>query len=209
MAIDREFSATRSHAGFKPRVCEDDIPFYECPSCGHVHIGVTDGEPIAWSGSGSTKIAELPFVRTEAPTCTACGVKMEPIPFVEHEDVPEDFELDFQFRGGFNANCVKIKWFAKMGCKLHIDWACVKTFTGFQVKYVHEKKYSPLTFAFADEDAYCYCDSDPCEECMFRCKNGMIGYVHVVGLGLVRMSFDRMLASGSGPSNEGLRRTRK
>lgn len=202
----QEFSPTRTHATWKPRVFDNDLAIYECPTCHQVHIGVTDGSDVTWTGTGRSLVAELPYGRSEAPFCDRCGTRMEPMPLIDVADLPLEFTLDFQFRGGFNSNCVKIKWFSK-NRDLRPQWIAVKTFTGYQVKYVPEKKFSPVTFAFADEDAYCYCDSDPCEECMFRCKFGMCAYVYVKGIGLVRMSFDRMLASGSGSGNDGLRRT--
>lgn len=206
--VEQEFSATRSKASWKPRVTEADLPFFRCPSCGHVFQGITTGAEIELTGEDRVKVVELPYQNMAAPTCAACGTAMELMPFVDVEDLPEDITLDFQFRGGFNANCVKVKWQIKMGAPYKIEWVAIKTFTGTQLKYVTPKKYSPLTFAFADEDAYCYCDSDPCEECMFRRKYGMTSYVYVDGVGLVRMSFDRMRASGAGESDAGFRRAK-
>ncbi len=200
------FSATRSKASWKPRVTEADLPFFRCPNCGHVYQGITSGADIDYSGDGRSKIVELPYQNMEAPFCAACGTPMEVMPLLDVGDLPEDITFDFQFRGGFNANCVKVKWNIKMGAPYKIEWVALKTFTGTQLKYLTPKKYSPLTFAFADEDAYCYCDSDPCEECMFRCKYGMAAYIYVDGLGLVRMGFDRMRASGAGESDAGFRR---
>ena len=207
--VKQEFSATRTHATWKPRVTEADIPLFHCPECGHVYQGITDGSPLTFSGTGRSLVAELPFQNVAAPLCPRCGKPLESIPFIEHDNLPDGIELDFQFRGGFNNNCVKIKWDIRDTARYQLQWVLIKTFTGSQLKYVHEKKYSPLTFAFADEDAYCYCDSDPCEECMFRCKFGMCAYCFIMGLGLVHMPFDRMLASGSGARNEGMRRSKR
>ena len=206
--VEREFSATRSKAAWKPRVTESDVPFFRCPTCGQVYQGVTTGAEIELSGEGTSKVVELPYQNMAAPHCSSCQTDMERIPLVDVEDLPEGVKLDFQFRGGFNANCVKVKWSIKMGLPYTLEWVALKTFTGTQLKYVTPKKYSPLTFAFADEDAYCYCDSDPCEECMFRCKYGMAAYAFLNGIGLVRMGFDRMRASGAGDSDAGLRRTK-
>ena len=205
--VQQEFSATRSRASWKPRVTEEDLPFFACSNCGHIYWGITTGVEIELSGEGRSKVVELPFQNMTAPTCSVCGNNMQQISCIDVEELPEDIKLDFQFRGGFNANCVKVKWSIKTGSNYSLAWVALKTFTGTQLKYVTPGKFSPLTFAFADEDAYCYCDSDPCEECMFRCKYGMVAYVYVNNLGLVRMGFDRMLASGAGSSNEGMRRT--
>ena len=53
-------------------------------------------------------------------------------------------------------------------------------------------------FGFADEDAFAYCDKNPCVECTFRCKRGMEIYAYVENLGLVVMPLDRMIPPGSG-----------
>jgi hypothetical protein len=206
--IKQEFSPTRSRTGWKPRVDESDVPLFRCPACGHVLAGVTDGGMATSEGVGRATTVGFPTAGIELPECGRCGARMEAIPLVAVDDVPEELQLDFQFRGGFNANCVKVKWSAKRGSGYALEWVMVKTFTGTQLKYVTPGKFSPLTFAFADEDAYCYCDSDPCEECMFRCKFGMVAYCFVTNLGLVRMPFDRMLASGAGAGNAGMRRPR-
>lgn len=205
--IKQEFSATRTHTTWKPRVTKANIPVYTCPTCKATYTALTNGEAFTYSGEGRSPVAELPYQSVPAPCCASCHTPLQTLPMIDVEDLPEGIEIDFQFRGGFNNNCVKIKWDIKDKHIYQLEWVLIKTFTGTQLKYVHEKKYSPLTFAFADEDAYCYCDCDPCEECMFRCKFGMCAYCYIKGLGLVRMSFDRMLASGSGSGNQGLRRS--
>ena len=59
------------------------------------------------------------------------------------------------------------------------------------------KKRSPLVFALADEDAYAYCDEDPCLECIFMCKRGFVFLAYVEGFGLVRLPLERAVATGS------------
>ena len=54
----------------------------------------------------------------------------------------------------------------------------------------------------ADEDAFAYCDKDPCVECTFRCKRGMEIYAYVENIGLIVLPLDRMVASGSAGFNE-------
>jgi hypothetical protein len=138
----QEFSPTRTHATWKPRVFDNDLAIFECPSCHQVHIGVTDGSDVEWTGTGRSLVAELPYGRSEAPFCDRCGTRMEPMPMIDVADLPPEFELDFQFRGGFNSNCVKIKWFSK-DRELRPQWMAVKTFTAYQVKYVPRKEVSP------------------------------------------------------------------
>lgn len=80
----------------------------------------------------------------------------------------------YKIIGGFDQNCVQILLPEKLLKSDHhqIEWVCLLTFTGFQFKYVYKNSKNKLLFALADEDAYCYCDSDPCAECRFKCKNG-------------------------------------
>lgn len=61
----------------------------------------------------------------------------------------------------------------------------------------HQKKWPPIVFALADEDAFAYCDKNPCVECTFRCKRGMEIYAYVDNIGLVILPLDRMEAPGS------------
>jgi hypothetical protein len=51
-----------------------------------------------------------------------------------------------------------------------------------------------MVFALADTDAFCYCDEDPCLECVFRCKRGFTVYAYSEGTGLLEMPLDRMTA---------------
>jgi hypothetical protein len=185
----KEFSITRTHATWKPRVDAADLPFFRCNTCGTIMMGVAGSVPSTFSEPGRAPVAEPAYLSVSAPSC--CGHEMEPLPMVAWKDVPESIELDYQFVGGFNNNCLKIKWSidAPDTC---VEWACIKTFTGMQLKYALPKKRSPLLFAFADEDAFCYCDKNPCIECKFRCKAGMVAYVGVSGVGVVRMPLERM-----------------
>lgn len=185
----KEFSITRTHATWKPRVTDNDLPFFRCSTCGTIVIGIAGERPSAFSGTGRSLVAEPAYLGASTPSC--CGHPMEHLPLIAWEDVPDDIELDYRFEGGFNNNCLKIKWFITAP-DAAVEWACIKTFTGMQTKYALPGKRSPLVFAFADEDAFCYCDKNPCIECKFRCKAGMVAYVSVTGLGVVRMPLERM-----------------
>ena len=54
------------------------------------------------------------------------------------------------------------------------------------------KKFPPLVFALAAEDAFAYCNKIPCEECAFRCKSGFELYALIEGVGIVKRSMDRI-----------------
>ena len=51
-----------------------------------------------------------------------------------------------------------------------------------------------MVFGLAGEDAYAYCDKDPCVECTFRCKRGFGLYYYFEELGVVYLPLDRMCA---------------
>ena len=109
-------------------------------------------------------------------------------------ELPPGIVLDYAIVGGYNNNAVKLVWdIDRPGCSL--AWAALKTFTGVQLSYVMPKKRSPLVFALADEDAYAYCDEDPCLECIFMCKRGFVFLAYVEGFGLVPL--ERAGATGS------------
>lgn len=175
---ERTYSITRTRATWKPRVTDDDLPFYRCSSCGRVYQGVTGRRPAVFTGTGRTLVAEPPYARDmqEAPAC--CGQAMERIGFVELDEMPEGVRLDYRILGGYNSNAVECSW-SITDERYSVVWAALKTFTGTQMKYVLPKKRSPLLFAMADEDAYVYCDESPCLECTFMCKRGFVLYVGI------------------------------
>ena len=182
------YSITRTRASFKPRVTECDLPFFESGEA--TLLGVAGGAPAAFSGSGSTAVFEAPYAALNAAIlgdARAAG-------FVDAHDVFDRIELDYRIDGGFNANCIIVTWNEKEDvCRL--EWACLKTFTGMQLKYAMPGKRRRLVFALADEDAFAYCNKEPCEECGFRCKSGFALYAHVHSIGIVRLSLDRISTS--------------
>lgn len=51
-----------------------------------------------------------------------------------------------------------------------IEWLYVRTHTGGQIKFMKEDQAAKALFAMADDDAYMFCQNDPCLECAFACK---------------------------------------
>ena len=99
-------------------------------------------------------------------------------------------ELSYQITGGYNDNAVQVFFDMEEGHEL--EWLYLKTFTGGYMKYIGPGKRSPCVFALADEDAFSYCDEDPCLECTFWCKRGFVVYGYVSKLGLVEMPLDQV-----------------
>ena len=189
-----KFSATRSKTTWKPRVAENDLPLLYCAHCGTYQLGIAGKEPSSYRGTGRSPVLYPPYTHIEKPQC--CCSDLEASPYIDQADTPENIFLDYSFIGGFNNNSLQIKWDIS-DSTFRVDWVLLKTFTGIQLKYVTPNNCSSLIFAFAEEDAFVYCDKDPCEECVFRCKSGFIAYVCIVNYGIVRVPLDRMAVIGS------------
>ena len=80
--------------------------------------------------------------------------------------------------------------------------ATAETFTGMQHKYVTPKKWPPVVFALADEDAFAYCDKNPCVQCTFRCKREFEIYAYVENIGMVVKHLDEWVAPGSASTDD-------
>lgn len=183
---------TRTHATWKPRVIETPLTFLHCKKCGRVFLQEDSGGPIENPGTGRDRISILPLEPPTQPV-TCCGEPMETLPVVEWDDVADRIQLDHETLGGVNSNCLRIHWEVQQE-GYEPRWACIKTFTGHQTKYITPDKNSPLTFALADEDAFGYCHDNPCRECVFRCKNGFELYVYVEKIGICHSDMLRILS---------------
>lgn len=191
-----DFSPTRTHSTWKPRVTSTSVPYFRCAHCGSIYAGVDGAVDITWYNDGERSlIAQPPYATAEFhPEC--CGEAMEHLVPVAAAEVSDKIALDYQILGGMNSNALNVTWSVK-DAECTPRWFALKTFTGVMTKYVMPKKYPPIVFAFADEDAFAYCDKDPCVECTFRCKRGMEIYCYVEKIGLIILPLDRMVASGS------------
>ena len=177
---------------FGPRRCRDtrkplekqcpDVVFYRCPECGALY-------PV----TGGTNREEKEIL--------CCGKKAERLVPGEADSVRDVMDITYQITGGYNDNAVRVSWKMKPYGR-HPEWIYLKTFTGGYLKYVMEGKHSPMVFALADTDAFCYCDEDPCLECVFRCKRGFIIYVYDRQTGLVAVPLDKMNAQWQSGANK-------
>lgn len=186
----QEFSITRTHATFKPRVSEHDIPFYK-DSTENVLAGISGSRSTELTGSGSTEVRHLPYAHLEQKDSKVTFSSAETL---NESELPEGIALDYQITGGFNNNCIIVTWDDDAEKKL--EWVCLKTFTGMQLKYAVPKKRNRIIFALADEDAFTYCNKEPCVECGFRCKSGFVLYALFKGIGIVRKPVERISMLG-------------
>lgn len=195
---DKTFSPTRTKATWKPRVTDADLPFFACGE--DVALGLGGSERTFLTDPGRNPVAELPYAHlgcTEASPDGQPGQQAEgalrALPLVGADELPDGVSFDYAIIGGYNNNAVRVSWRIR-GEGRAVTWVALKTFTGMQVKYVLPKKRPQVLFALADEDAYVYCDKDPCLECIFMCKRGFVAYANVEGVGIVRLPLERASA---------------
>lgn len=171
--IQQEFGPRRCRTTRKPSVQCPDVVFYRCKSCKMIH------QRIGWGQSEAS--------------VTCCGEEMETLKPVPVAEIRPAGDITYQIVGGYNENAVKVSWkFSDPAYEL--EWLYLKTYTGGYMKYIIPGKRPPVVFALADEDAFCYCDEDPCLECTFWCKRGFIIYGYVEGLGLIEAPLDKASA---------------
>ena len=180
-ATEQRMSPTRTRASWKPGVSSHPLPFFRCTECHAVLCAVDDAADLRIDRSLRREDATLPFAGNAfAPSC--CGrimERLEPLP----DGQRAGFSIGYEVVGGVDANALRVRWSSTSAHPLR--WVALKTVTGVQLKYVLPGKKPPLVFAFADEDAYAYCNEDPCRACTFRCKRGFHLYAYLDGLGLI------------------------
>lgn len=147
--------------------------FYYCRHCGSIFQALKAGKEVI-------------------PTC--CSEKMELLDVKDPSQVLDDILIDYKITGGYNQNAVEVFWKIKRD-DISIEWIYLKTFTGGQLKYVTNPKKTSFVFAMADEDAYVYCDENPCLECIFGCKRGFEIYVCMGKNRLIKIPLERMHAN--------------
>ena len=173
--MEQVFGARRCRDTRKPRAEQcPDVVFYRCDTCGAL-FPVTGAE------------------KAEGLCISCCGTPARKLVPKTPEEVKETIEVSYQITGGYNDNAVRVSWKRK-SYGSHPDWIYLKTFAGGYLKYVSDGKRSPVVFARADTDAFCYCDEDPCLECVFRCKRGFTVYIYDAEAGLVELPLDKMTA---------------
>ncbi len=174
-----KISPTRTKATWKPGISDDSVPFFRCASCGSIVAGIDGPNDVQLSGLVRRPDATLPYASNSfLPSC--CGQPMEPLTDATR-NAEGRFSLSYEVVGGFEMNALRASWQGEKAPR----WIALKTFTGLQLKYVLPGKKSPLVFALGDEDAYAYCDEDPCIACTFHCKRGFELYAYVEGIGLI------------------------
>lgn len=166
----QEFSPRRSKETTKPKVVCPNITFYYCNHCGNI-------------------FQALSLKKGAIPMC--CNERMNQFEEKAPSEISNEISIDYKITGGYNENAIEVFWKIKRE-DISVEWIYIKTFTGGQIKYVTKQKKASFTFALADEDAYVYCDKNPCLECTFLCKRGFEIYVHINKNIIIKIPLERM-----------------
>ena len=172
---EQKFGIKRSRETTKPKIESPAIHFYQCENCKSI-LQIIGDPTDAYKDCCINQIKKL------AP--------------MNVEEIKDKVLIDYRIVGGYNENAIEVRWeiVEKQDCEC-IEWIYLKTFTGGQIKYAINALKNSVLFALADEDAYVYCDEDPCLECTFRCKRGFEIFVYLKNGGLVKIPIERMKAS--------------
>ena len=168
---EEKFSICRSKSTTKPRVICPDVIFYKCSICNKISFTISQGT-----------------------SSICCNKEIQYIDPISIKDISENLIIDYRIIGGYNSNAVEVFWKSEKNTYIP-EWIYLKTFTGGQLKYVFDTNKSSVLFALAEEDAYVYCDEDPCLECTFRCKRGFEIYAYFKLIGLIKVPLDKMKAN--------------
>lgn len=169
----RRVGPCRCMASAKPEMVLPKPGFFRCKKCG--------ADFCDFSGKAS------------APAC--CGEEMQQLLPADAEELFKTGDLYYDIVGGLNENCIRVFWRGETP-----SWLYLLTYSGGQYMSLNAKKRPPAVFALAGEDAYAYCDKDPCEMCSFRCKNGFVLYAVLDGV-LYAAPINRIAATSGSPKS--------
>ena len=97
--IEQKYSVTRTRATWKPRIADDDLPFYRCPECGRVLQGIAGSLPGSFSDGLRNPMAEPPYAHDMQSLPTCCGSALERMELTELDALPEGIEFDYRILG--------------------------------------------------------------------------------------------------------------
>lgn len=181
-----QYGPTRTRATWKPRVAENDLLFCTAQDGSNIFLAVSGQQESSYEGTHRSRLFIPDYAAIDTASLPDCLEAPDRYPTPEEAGVV----LEYKIVGGFETNALRVSWENPDGGKLR--WVALKTFTGIQIKYVQPGKFPPIVFAFADEDAYVYCDRDICAECSFKCKSGFMLYGYFEGIGIVAKPLSRV-----------------
>lgn len=174
-----ETSPTRSRAAWKPRIADAPLPFLEL-SAHAIALGIDDGEDVVVSDDMRSPIVTPPYRFADGTGDVGrAGV-------IDAADCVDAIGFSVRMIGGLDSNALEVSW-QIADPALSMRWIVLKTFSGMQLRYLKRNERQTVRFALAGDDAYAYCDKDPCEDCTFHCKRGFVLYGCVEGIGIVEV----------------------
>lgn len=169
MSIEQKMGPCRCRESVKPRLLRQPKSFFRCGKCNAIYSSWTEGQ---------------------AKELICCGEPAQQLVPQAADELPSDIKLSYDIVGGFNENCIRVFWSGTAPA-----WLYLETYTGGQSILLSSKKRPPAVFGLAGEDAYAYCEEDPCLKCTFRCKNGFVLYAYYNELGLFALPINQIDAS--------------
>lgn len=157
----------------RPPIISDEPRFFICTVCDNLIIQEKDS-------------------KSQFSFC-CCGKKMKELIPQTSGEKSEDHLPILKFTGGISASHAAI---VEIGNKPHpmtedhhIEWVYLRTAQGGQLKYLKLNRFSQVTFALAEEDAYAYCSRPVCKDCVFHCKKGFAAYAFCNKDGLWKVQY--------------------
>ncbi|CDD58358.1 putative uncharacterized protein [Eggerthella sp. CAG:298] len=195
-------SVTRAKDTNKPRIAEYDLSFFSDEK-NDFYLGIGGSENYRFFGHGRSLVREPPYRSLqEAESGRTIHLTSAQEASVASNGparacaMSERYKLDYRFIGGYDNNALEVYWDPQASDPKGTDqptWIAIKTYAGMQLKYVKPGEKPPIIFAFAQEDAYCYCNYSPCKDCVFRCKFGFKIYYHFEQAGLIGLPCNRIV----------------
>ncbi len=96
------------------------------------------------------------------------------------------YKIHYAFVGGKNHHSVDVQVEGAEAGHHDIRWIYVKSYTGGQIRFIQPEEEARALLAMAEDDAYMFCQNDPCIECAFACKVGFEIYAYSESEGLLK-----------------------
>lgn len=98
----------------------------------------------------------------------------------------DKYRIKYAIVGGQENHAFDVEVEGAVAGEHDIEWIYIRSMTGGQFKLTPKDKDAHVLFAMAAEDAYMFCQNDPCIECAFGCKLGFEIYAYSKSEGLIK-----------------------
>lgn len=170
--------SVRCRMSHRPPFQVAEPSFYRCDTCGGLMVQHNRAERSAGTG---------------AISCGLCGIPMRMLDPLPGNETAKSHSLSYTVFGGFEHNAIEVGIACDQDEPVEghqLEWVYLHSFQGGQMKFLSDGVRPLMRFAFADDDAYSYCDRPVCrmghEFCQFSCKRGFAVYAYCSTCGLMR-----------------------